>query len=126
MDEIEQLSIALREAGLPLENCHAFERVEFWRMPTAEEAGRYRAILKEHRPQYVLTARHVQVLQLAALGMTNKLIARKLCISLQTVKNHFTQIYARLGVENRASAVAIAIQRGDFLTISRIVTIGRR
>jgi two-component system nitrate/nitrite response regulator NarP len=54
----------------------------------------------------VLTERELQVLKLIAQGLTNKQIAIFLLISLSTVENHIHHIYAKLGISNRAQAVA--------------------
>src|SRR5688572_15383751 len=58
-----------------------------------------------------LTNRERDVLRLLAAGDSNKEIARKLRITERTVKFHVTGIFTKLGVENRASAVAIAAER---------------
>jgi DNA-binding CsgD family transcriptional regulator len=59
-----------------------------------------------------LTPRELEVLQLAAHGASAREIAARLEISPATVKRHFESIYARLGVADRASAVATAMRRG--------------
>jgi DNA-binding NarL/FixJ family response regulator len=63
-------------------------------------------------PQDDLSEREVEVLTLATQGLTSHAIARQLHISTATVKTHFKHIYAKLGVPDRAAAVAIAIKRG--------------
>lgn len=50
---------------------------------------------------YELTDREIEVLKLIADGHSNKAIGRKLFITHHTVKAHLTQIYKKLGVENR-------------------------
>jgi PAS domain S-box-containing protein len=60
----------------------------------------------------VLTPRLLEVLQLAANGMSGPDIAGRLHISPATVKRHFEEVYARLGVSDRAAAVAEAMRRG--------------
>jgi len=57
-----------------------------------------------------LTAREMQVLQLAADGMSNKDIGAELGISLGTVKMHFLNIFRKLQVESRTEAVLTAIR----------------
>jgi DNA-binding NarL/FixJ family response regulator len=59
-----------------------------------------------------LTKREMDVLRAAANGQTNKLIARTLGISTQTVQVHLRNIYGKMGVSNRSEAIARAIQNG--------------
>lgn len=59
-----------------------------------------------------LSAREREVLALVAKGTSNREIARELFISEATVKTHLTHLYAKLGVNDRAAAVATAYQRG--------------
>jgi len=59
-----------------------------------------------------LTPREVEVLHLAAAGLSNKEIAQQLRIWLQTVKSHLHNIYSRLGVRTRRAAVAKALRLG--------------
>jgi two-component system, NarL family, nitrate/nitrite response regulator NarL len=54
----------------------------------------------------------VQVLQLAARALTAAAIAQEMQISPATVKRHFEDAYARLGVSDRAAAVAQAMRQG--------------
>ncbi|MEV0374572.1 response regulator transcription factor [Streptomyces sp. NPDC050636] len=59
-----------------------------------------------------LSAREREVLALVAKGTTNREIARLLFISEATVKTHLTHLYAKLGVNDRAAAVAAGYDRG--------------
>ncbi|MGW4822321.1 response regulator [Streptomyces sp. NPDC004227] len=59
-----------------------------------------------------LSAREREVLALVAKGTSNREIARELFISEATVKTHLTHLYAKLGVKDRAAAVAVAYDRG--------------
>lgn len=52
-----------------------------------------------------LTARESEVLALLAGGRTNKAIAKQLGVSPETIKDHLTGIYRKLGVRDRLSAV---------------------
>jgi DNA-binding NarL/FixJ family response regulator len=59
-----------------------------------------------------LSAREREVLRLIAQGLDNAAVAGRLFISESTVKNHVTNIFAKLGVRSRAEAVAWAWQHG--------------
>ncbi|MEV7688852.1 response regulator [Streptomyces bungoensis] len=59
-----------------------------------------------------LSAREREVLALVARGTSNREIARELFISEATVKTHLTHLYAKLGVSDRAAAVAAGYDRG--------------
>ncbi|MGC5362963.1 response regulator [Streptomyces sp. DT24] len=59
-----------------------------------------------------LSAREREVLALVARGTSNRAIAAELFISEATVKTHLTHIFAKLGVKDRASAVATGYDRG--------------
>jgi len=66
-----------------------------------------------------LSQRELEVLGLVARGSTNREAAVRLFISEATVKTHLLHIYAKLGVNDRAAAVAEAFERG-------LLTPGRR
>jgi DNA-binding response OmpR family regulator/DNA-binding CsgD family transcriptional regulator len=57
-----------------------------------------------------LTQRESEVLMWIARGKSNRDIAEILDLSPRTVNKHLEQIYAKLGVENRASAAALAVR----------------
>jgi DNA-binding NarL/FixJ family response regulator len=59
-----------------------------------------------------LSQRELEVLELVASGATNKEAAARLFITEATVKTHLLNIYAKLGVGDRAAAVAEAFNRG--------------
>jgi HD-GYP domain-containing protein (c-di-GMP phosphodiesterase class II) len=59
-----------------------------------------------------LTEREVEVLRLAARGLTNKDIAAVLVISPKTVANHVEHIYAKIGASSRAMAGLFAMKHG--------------
>ncbi len=63
-------------------------------------------------PSETLTERELEVLRLVAAGTTNKEAARSLFISEATVKTHLLHLYAKLGVRDRAAAVAAAYRSG--------------
>jgi DNA-binding NarL/FixJ family response regulator len=59
-----------------------------------------------------LSPRELEVLRLVAEGGTNQTVARKLLVSETTIKTHLLHIYTKLGVRDRAAAVAAAYKRG--------------
>ena len=59
-----------------------------------------------------LHERELELLKLAAKGMTNKEIARELDISVRTVQSHLVNIFAKLEVGSRTEAVLHAVKRG--------------
>lgn len=59
----------------------------------------------------LLTPREAQVLDAIADGLTNKAIARRLGISLHTVKFHVESVFRKLGASTRTEAVARATER---------------
>ncbi|WP_302893174.1 response regulator [Actinomadura luzonensis] len=63
-------------------------------------------------PADPLSARELEILRLIADGATNREAAARLFISEATVKSHVLHIYAKLGVNDRAAAVAVAFRRG--------------
>jgi LuxR family maltose regulon positive regulatory protein len=65
--------------------------------------------LPQSTPDHViepLSVREIEVLGLIAQGFSNPEIAKKLFISLSTVKGHTTNIFGKLGVKNRTQAVS--------------------
>jgi two-component system, NarL family, nitrate/nitrite response regulator NarL len=66
--------------------------------------------MSEDRP--ILTAREKEVLTLMADGLSGPQIAGRLIIALPTVKTHQARLYEKLGVSDRAAAVAEAMRRG--------------
>ncbi|MER6183334.1 response regulator transcription factor [Streptomyces sp. NPDC001652] len=63
-------------------------------------------------PDVDLTGREVEVVRLAAEGLSNRAIAQSLFLSEATVKTHLVRVYRKLRVENRAAAVTEAARRG--------------
>jgi DNA-binding NarL/FixJ family response regulator len=59
-----------------------------------------------------LSAREIEVLQLAARGLSNTEIAKELFVSATTAKAHLVHIYSKLGVNDRTAAVTAALERG--------------
>ena len=59
-----------------------------------------------------LTAREVDVLRLAAAGLTDAAIGERLFISTRTASQHLRAVYAKLDVSSRAAATRIAVEHG--------------
>jgi len=59
-----------------------------------------------------LTPREVGVLELIGAGWTSREISDRLSITHKTVENHKQRIFGKLGVQNQAHAVAVAMRRG--------------
>ncbi len=80
--------------------------------PTLTQAFIEEVQYVEHRPETPLSRRESQILQRVAYGATTKEVARDLGISAHTVKTHLERIFEKLGANDRAQAVAIALRRG--------------
>lgn len=61
--------------------------------------------------RHILSEREIEILELIAGGAVNKEIADRLGITEVTVKAHLRNIYAKIGAQNRAHAVTIALQQ---------------
>lgn len=71
-----------------------------------------RMLDRAQHPDESLTPRETEVLDLLAGGWTNRAIADRLFMSESTVKTHLVRVFAKLGVDSRAAAVAEAARRG--------------
>jgi DNA-binding NarL/FixJ family response regulator len=76
-----------------------FSRMEPTRRPVSDDLS-------------ALTARELDVLREISTGASNREIAQRLCISENTVKNHVSNILAKLNLQNRREAARFAHQRG--------------
>ncbi len=75
------------------------------------------ASLRQQRPMELpdidrLTARERDILKLVAMGLSNKLIARRLCISESTVKVHVKHMLKKLQMKSRVEAAVWSLQNG--------------
>ncbi|CAM3309934.1 response regulator [Stackebrandtia soli] len=71
-----------------------------------------RLVSQVRAPADTLSAREIEILELIARGATNREAAKRLFISEATVKTHLLHIYTKLGVNDRAAAVATGFRRG--------------
>jgi predicted ATPase/DNA-binding CsgD family transcriptional regulator/transcriptional regulator with XRE-family HTH domain len=76
-------------------------------MPASEDTG-----LRIAHTGETLTPRELDVLRLIAQGQRNRVIAERLVISEKTVQNHVSNIFAKLGVDDRSQAIVWAMQHG--------------
>jgi DNA-binding CsgD family transcriptional regulator len=102
---VDQIDAALRAVAVGL----------IVRSPVAKETG-FSSLDESDSPE-LLTPRELDVLHAIMDGLTNKLIARQLGISLHTVKFHVESVFRKLGVRTRAEAVAKAMESAQFKVI---------
>ena len=76
------------------------------------ELGRFLSRRRAELSPAPLSEREIEVLRLAAEGLSGPGIAEQLVLSPATVKTHFEHIYEKLGVGDRAAAVAHALRTG--------------
>ena len=62
------------------------------------------------KPEFELTERELQVLEMLVQGLSNTEIADRLVITIATVKYHISNLLKKLGASNRTEAAALAIQ----------------
>jgi DNA-binding NarL/FixJ family response regulator len=78
----------------------------------ARQAGGPAAVSPESSPAPTLSSRQMEILTLAAQGLTYKEVGEALCLSERTVKYHVGEILKRLHLKNRAQLIAYAVQMG--------------
>lgn len=59
-----------------------------------------------------MSTRQTQILALVAEGMTNGQIGKELNMSVSTVSSHLRHLYRRIGANDRAHAVLLALRAG--------------
>jgi len=68
--------------------------------------------LKNLGPPQELSEREIEILRLAAKGMSNQGIASKLFLSRRTVQAHLNNIFRKMGVGSRTEAILQALKKG--------------
>jgi NarL family two-component system response regulator LiaR len=113
-------------AGYLLKNVRGRDLIEAIRAVNAGESVLHPAIARkvidrfarlpseppEERGLEPLTERELEVLKLAAKGMSNKDIAHHLSLSIRTVQAHLSTVFSKMQVGSRTEAVVQALQRG--------------
>ncbi len=61
-----------------------------------------------------ITRRELETLALIGMGLSNKEVAEKLGVSINTVRNHIWNVMQKLGATSRANAIVLAVQNGIF------------
>jgi len=118
-DDLVQGALQAGAIGYLLKNISADElanaiRSAYEGKPTlAPEAAQalIHAAVRPEKPNYGLTKREEEVLELMTSGMSNVSIAENLVVSRSTVKFHVSSILSKLGVASRTEAVAICLQQ---------------
>jgi DNA-binding NarL/FixJ family response regulator len=124
----EPYLVALLEAGAAgflLKNVNGRELVEAIRSVARGEAVLSPALnekvmrrfssrpsVQPQRPADLLSEREFDVLRLAARGLPNKEIARRMNLSIRTVHSHLANIFAKMHVGSRTEAVLFALRQG--------------
>lgn len=125
----DEYIFALLEAGAAgylLKDVSSHEIVEAVRSVHAGESVLHPAIARkviqrlvpapakssEEKPEPLMSEREMQVLKLAAKGMSNKDIASELSISVRTVQGHLNSIFNKLGVGSRTEAIFHGVKKG--------------
>lgn len=78
----------------------------------AASLGQEKRPVRKDQPSHNVSDRETEVLRQLAKGLTNKQIGTALVISENTVERHLDNIYGKLGVSSRTSAVVWAVQNG--------------
>jgi DNA-binding NarL/FixJ family response regulator len=123
----EPYLVALLEAGAAgflLKNVNGRELVEAIRAVARGESVLQPALSKKvmsrfsnhpvvpQRPPELLSEREFDVLRLAARGLPNKEIARRMNLSIRTVHSHLANIFMKMHVGSRTEAVLLALRQG--------------
>ena len=132
----DQYVFALLEAGAAgyvLKDVHASELAKAVRAVHAGESVLHPTVARKVLDRFAqgadkthqrspdeLTPREIEVLKVAAKGMTNQQIARELVISARTVQVHLSNVFSKMGVGSRTEAVLYGLREG-WLTLEDTV-----
>jgi DNA-binding NarL/FixJ family response regulator len=103
---------AVHEGGVLISHKVATKLVEKIASPAAKGKDPAGPAISSNSWVDELSDREKKILQLMAQGLDNKEIAKTLYIAEQTVKNHVSIIYSKLGVRDRVQASRLVIEAG--------------
>lgn len=118
---IETLELLLAQArayerAIPPNNYPARAAVatlgELARQALAEARDQADALAPVNPPEHPLSPRELEVLTLAAQGLTNKEIAYRLGLSERTIQFHMNSIFGKTTTSSRTEAVAVGLRNG--------------
>jgi len=98
LDEVFRYAVSLKRLVLP----EIFSDIFNDLLQTGERGG------ESIKPAKLLTSKELEVFELLAAGLTNADISQQSGIALSTTKWHLKNIYTKLGVANRSSAMMVA------------------
>jgi len=110
---VEELFAVLRTTALDTEGKHAVVAMPQQALELVEDG------LGKDGSGSVLTRRELEILLLAARGMSNRQIASHLSTAEETVKRHMANLYPKMGVGSRGAAVRMALEN-EWFTIREI------
>jgi DNA-binding NarL/FixJ family response regulator len=110
---VEELFAVLRTTALDTEGKHAIVAMPQGALELSEDG------LGKDGSGRVLTRRELQILLLAARGLSNRRIASHLNISERTVKRHLANLFPKMSVTSRGEAVRMALEN-EWFTIREI------
>lgn len=107
-------ALELGAAGAVMKSAEDAELVSIIR--TVAAGGRVisddvKKLLAEDPPAERLTSRQMDILESVTRGLTNADIAKQLGLREQSVKEHISAIFAKIGASNRSEAVAITMRK---------------
>jgi len=101
-------NVSVDELATAIRSAHAGQSTL---APEAVQVLLQTQITRQDSPRYDLTDREMEVLHLLVEGLNNREIAERLVVSRATAKAHVSHILEKMGVSNRAEAIALALRQ---------------